>query len=111
MSTAVQDLASAGGIAEWRALRLDPAWMAAKLAADGAASLLAEYADAGLDPELSLIYGALRLSLPVLEADPRQLAGQLRGRLLGCQRPAIQALLAAVRPAGHCPRLRPLTQR
>ncbi|HMA33966.1 MAG TPA: NB-ARC domain-containing protein [Chloroflexia bacterium] len=101
-------LAGAGRAAAWRALRLDATWLAAKLAATDAAGLLADYADAGPDPDLSLVGGALRLALPALAADPAQLAGQLRGRLLASERPAIQALVAAVRPPWGGLWLRPL---
>src|SRR4051794_22363699 len=108
MSGLPMNQSEAGGSASWHALRLDPAWMVAKLTTAGADRLLADYADAGLDPDLSLIFYALQLSLPVLQADPSQLAGQLRGRLLASQRPAIQALLAAIRPPGAGLWLRPL---
>src|SRR6516164_9527359 len=90
-----------------RAMRRDASWMADKLAASGAKALVAEYAGSK-DPDLALIHGALKLAMPVLAEDPRQLAGQLRGRMLGINRPAIQELLAAIHPPGSGLWLRPL---
>ena len=57
---------------------------------------------------MDAVHGALQLSVHVLSRDPKQLAGQLVGRLLGRSEPSISALVDAAHPFdGHpwlCPR-------
>ena len=57
---------------------------------------------------LKLIQSAIELATNVLTNDPRQLAGQLWGRLLSFQQPEIQAMLAQTQQLGYA-WLRPLT--
>ena len=55
-----------------------------------------------------MLAGALRLSAHVLSHQPRQLAGQLLGRLSSADGPAIGALLGAARAGADRPSLAPL---
>ena len=60
------------------------------------------------DAEARKLAGALRLSAHVLNHQPRQLAGQLLGRLSSADGPAIGALLGAARTGADRPSLVPL---
>ncbi len=59
---------------------------------------------------LKLIQGALRLSAHILIQDPKQLAGQLLGRLLSFNQPEIQTCLQQAKQWEGTPWLRPLEQ-
>lgn len=74
-------LAQAGQQDQLRQLLLDPQWLRAKLAATDVHSLLQDFEQATNDPDLGAVRHSLRLSLPVLAADPDQFAEQLRARV------------------------------
>src|SRR5205814_376323 len=61
------------------------------------------------DADLGLVQGAIRLSSHVLARDKSQLRGQLHGRLLSSDVPAIQEFLSRPDPPEAVPWLRPLT--
>ena len=102
-------LRHAGRITELRALLLDLDWMSAKLAAGDVSGLLADYDTLPSDPAARLVAAALRLSAPVLAGDPRELPGQLTGRLAGQRDPKLRDLLQRTRRWTANPWLRPLT--
>jgi hypothetical protein len=58
--------------------------------------LIADYDYLADEEEFRLIQSAIRLSAHVLIRDKHQLAAQLTGRLLGSEKPDIQALIARV---------------
>ena len=91
-----------------RALLVDFDWMMAKLKGTDIQSLIADYDYLDKEADLRLIQSALRLSAHVLVRDSRQLAGQLVGRLLGNNAPAIQALLKKTSENEALAWLRPL---
>ncbi len=76
-------LRGAGRKNELRNLLIDSDWLAAKMKAEGLASLLADFEHFAEDDSLMLVRGALRLSASHLELDPSLLRSQLRGRLRG----------------------------
>jgi len=86
-------LKEGGRTTELRQLLFNFDWLQAKLAATDARALIADYDYLADDEDLLLIVSAIRLSAHVLARDPRQLAGQLIGRLLGNRTPSIQGLL------------------
>src|SRR5262249_23827192 len=90
-------------------LLLDPAWLRAKLDATDPSALLADFDELPDDADLRLVGGAIRLSAHVLAHDKDQLRGQLLGRLLAFQAPAIQEFVGRLgeREAGFW--LRPST--
>src|SRR5262245_47392952 len=88
-------------------------WIKAKLHANRASELHASYQPESSDESVQLVGRAIALSLPVLEADPRELARQLFGRL-GCLKDEAAAKLAAAAradgdfsPAPRWPNLTP----
>lgn len=87
----------------------DPRWMQAKLRTTDVNALIADYEYLKPSAEIELLQGALRLSVPVLAEDARQLAGQMVGRLLPYRdSPAIRQFIAEVSAAAAEPWLRPL---
>ena len=58
---------------------------------------------------IEAVYGALKLSAPVLDTDPYLLAGQLVGRLLGRPEPTIRTLLDTAEASNDRPWLCPTT--
>jgi WD40 repeat protein len=101
-------LAKAGREEDLRRLLLDFDYLHAKVGATDPNALIADYEYLPEDKNLQLAQSAIRLSADILASDPRQLAEQLTGRLLGNIAPTIQALLkqAAERKASAW--LRPL---
>jgi WD40 repeat protein len=101
-------LQRAGRAGELQALLLDLGWMHAKVVLGDIPGLLADYGTLPIDPAVSLVAGALRLSVHVLAGDPGQLPSQLTGRLADQDDPQLRDLLQRARrwPA---PWLRPLT--
>ena len=67
--------------------------MMAKLEKADIQSLLADYGYSANEPCLHLVRDTLRLSAHALAQEPRQLASQLTGRLLGIGDHDIQGLL------------------
>jgi WD40 repeat protein len=90
-------LASAGRYNELEHLLTTFAWLDLGLQVRDLTSLLADYANAPPQENISAVHQALQISAHALAADPRQLAGQLIGRLLDHSDPAIQALTADAR--------------
>ncbi|MEG4986618.1 WD40 repeat domain-containing protein, partial [Microcoleus sp. BR0-C5] len=95
----------------------DFGFMQMKLEALGVQALIDDYdfarnSDVLLTQEqsqtLRLIQGAIRKSAHVLEKDKTQLAGQLLGRLLDCEMPGIQGMLAQAKEWKDALWLRPL---
>jgi APAF-1 helical domain len=86
-------LAEVGRDGDLRTLLLNFNWLQTKLETIGVVSLIADYDYLAHDEELRTLQSAIRLSAHVLALDPRQLAGQLTGRLLGDRTPSIQVLL------------------
>jgi WD40 repeat protein len=76
-----------------RTVLLDFHWLQAKLEASDVNALIADYDYLPEDKNLQLVQSAIRLSAHVVARDPRLLAGQLIGRLLGDTSSEIQALL------------------
>ena len=85
-------------------------WLQAKLEATDMISLIADYDYLPEDKDLRTVQSAIRLSAHVLARDPRQLAGQLTGRLLGNRTPSIQALVNQAAEWKTWPWLRPLNR-
>src|SRR5262249_53891715 len=92
-----------------RQLLLNFNYIEAKLTATDINALIADYEYLAEEKELHLVQAALQLSAHVLADDPRQLAGQLTGRLLGNVAHNIQALLKQAAETKTWPWLRPLT--
>jgi len=86
-------LVKAGRNEDLRRLLLNFDYLHGKLFATDANALIADYDYLPEDKDLQLVQSALRLSAHVLARDPRQLAGQLVGRLQSEQAPEIKALL------------------
>jgi APAF-1 helical domain/WD domain, G-beta repeat len=86
-------LVEAGRLDDLKALLADYDWLAAKLTAADAPSVLADYQRAPDEPHLGLIGRALRLSAGALARDPHHLSSQLLGRLRGVEDRRVQALL------------------
>jgi hypothetical protein len=101
-------LKEAGKTGELHQLLLTFDWLQTKLKATDALALIADYDYLADEEDLSAIQSAIRLSAHVLARDPRQLAGQLTGRLLGHPAPNIQALLKQAAERHALPWLRPL---
>ncbi len=101
-------LAEAGPVEEHRALLFDYRWLRRKLEVAGVNSLIADLERLEGDGEAGRVAGALRLSAHVLNDDPRQLAGQLLGRLAPGDGPAIAELLSAARALADHPALLPI---
>src|SRR5271165_2613313 len=98
----------AGRNDDLRRLLLNFNWLQAKLTATDTNAPIADYDYLLEDKDLQLVQSALRLSAHVLARDPRQLAGQLTGRLLSNTSPGIQALLKQAAERKGWPWLRPL---
>ncbi|MFW6105672.1 MAG: hypothetical protein ACOC7P_03730, partial [Chloroflexota bacterium] len=97
------------------------AFIKTKLKALGIYILIDDYALASLFPwqeiaantieeaeVLRLIKGALQLSAGVVGRDPRQLAGQITGRMLSLELPDIESFLQSIRKDQFGPWLRPI---
>ncbi|MGW4774661.1 NB-ARC domain-containing protein [Nocardia sp. NPDC004278] len=85
------------------------AWMERKLSVAGISDLLADYSyQRRRSTPVEAAHGALQLSAHTLAHEPRLLAGQLVGRLLGNPEPKICALLDTACPSDEhlwlCPR-------
>ena len=80
---------------ELRAVLTDPAWIEARIAYGPLPDLIPDYKYAG-DPLTQQILRALRMSAPVLAADPTQVRGQLVDRLMGQPDPGITAWAAGL---------------
>jgi len=70
-------------------------YLEAKLTATDANALIADYDYLLEDKDLQLVQSALGLSANVIARDPRQLAGQLTGRLLQNASPKIHGEVSA----------------
>ena len=105
---AAYHLVQAGRKHDLRRLLLNFNYLETKLTATGANALIADYNYLPEDKELQLVQSTLRLSANVIARDPRQLAGQLTGRLLGNTSPEIQVLLRQTAERKGWPWLRPL---
>lgn len=95
MRWASHHLVQAGRKDDLRRLLLDFTYLQVKLTATDLSALISDY-DYFLgdkDEDLELIQSAIRRSAQVLASDPRQLAGQLTGRLLAYTSDSVQALL------------------
>ena len=103
----IRHLRAAGQEEEANRLLSDYAWIRAKLYAVGARHLFSSYLPEPVDPGARLIGRAITLSLPAL-ADPRQLAGQLIGRLAPNDSPGIADLLLQVHQHAERPALLPI---
>ena len=101
-------MVQAGRKDDLRRLFLDFNYLQAKLSATDANALIADYDYLPEDKDLQLVQSAMRLSANVLARDPRQLAGQLTGRLLSNTSPGIEALLKQAAERKGWPWLRPL---
>ena len=90
---------------ELRAVLTDTAWIQARLTHGQLPGLISDYGYAG-DPLTRQILRALRLSAPVLAADPDQVRGQLATRLMGQPDLGITAWAAGLRDQadGQAPR-------
>lgn len=91
-----------------RGVLLNFDFLLAKLEATDVNALIADYEYLPEDSDLRLVQSAIRLSAHVLSRDPRQLPGQLTGRLLGNRSADIQALLRQANERAPWPWLRPL---
>jgi WD40 repeat protein len=103
-------LSQAGRSLELRALLLDYRWLQAKLDNVGVEPLLHDYTHPHSDSVLNLVEGALRLSAHVVSRDPRQLAGQLVGRLIGEPEAELRLLCNHAEQLAPRPCLIPQTQ-
>jgi WD40 repeat protein len=101
-------LAEAGLAGDLRTLLLNFNWLQTKLEATDVNALIADYDFLADEKEFRLLQSAIRLSAHVVGHDPRQLAGQLIGRLLRNTSPSIQALLKEAAERKAWPWLRPL---
>ena len=74
-------LAKAGLVDELQSLQFDLAWLRRKLAARGANALITDTRLCAHDGELQLLGRVIRMSVHMLNREPRQLEAQLLGRL------------------------------
>ena len=96
-------LIEAGETAKLLILLINYEWLWTKLNATDINKLLADFQILGsiepafkqLEDPLNLVESALRLSSHILVRDKKQLAGQLRGRLLSCENEYIKRLCSA----------------
>ncbi len=102
-------LAQAGRKDDLHRLLLNFNYLEGKLAATDPNALIADYDYFAGEVDLRLIQASIRLSAHIVARDPRQLAGQLIGRLLGNKTPSIQVLLKLAAGGKPWPWLRPLT--
>jgi WD40 repeat protein len=98
----------AGRKDDLRQLLLSFNWLQAKLAATDTNALIADYDFLPEDKDSQLVQSAIRLSAHVLASDPRQLAAQLLGRLLGHRTIQIRSLLKQAKEWKTSHWLRPL---
>jgi WD40 repeat protein len=89
-------LAAAGMDMELAALLAAPAWMEAKLQATSFPDLLADYRAAAGGSAPDLIRRSLEMSTRALSRSPRQLRGQVLGRLLDVKEPAARTLATSL---------------
>jgi len=101
-------LPEAGWADERRALVFDYPWLRRKLEVAGVNRLIEDLEPLRDDAEARMLAGTLRLSAHVVNHQPRQLAGQLLGRLSSADGPAIGALLSAACTGADRPSLAPL---
>ena len=96
-------LKEAGRGEELQELLLDFDWLQAKLDATDVNTLMDDYALAA-DGDLQLVKRAIQMSAHILVHDPKQLAGQVLGRMLSQESPRIQSMLkqAAQYKASPC---------
>jgi len=93
-----QHLSDADDRATLDALLLDPQWLVAKLAATRSPlALVSDYAQYGQGQMHNFIGQTLRLIMPILARDQRQLLPQLLGRLMMVQTPSAVQFLAEAR--------------
>src|SRR5271165_1125775 len=92
---AAYHLVQAGRNDDLRRLLLNFNYLEAKLTATDANALIADYDYLLEDKDLQLVQSALGLSANVIARDPRQLAGQLTGRLLQNASPKIHGEVSA----------------
>ncbi len=105
-----EHLIAAGRRDELRSLLFDFRWLQAKLDATEPVALLNDFEqlDVSQDEPARLLAGALQLSSHVLSTRPKELASQLRGRLLRVGLPDIDELAERARGIGPRPALLPL---
>lgn len=89
----VHHLVGAGRTDAMRDLLLDPQWLEHRLAAVNVEALLGDFTHAPDAEPHRTVRETLRRSERVLAADARQLAGQLRGRLLSARVPGLAPVL------------------
>lgn len=102
-------LAAAGELASFRGLLVDSDYLHAKLEAAGIFALIEDF-DAAGDPALHPVREALWLSIQALGENPRELAGQLFGRLTCQEAPFLEDLAAGQREPWLRPRSPSLTR-
>src|SRR5579885_3160496 len=100
-------LAQAGRLKELEDLLFDYRWLEAKLRAAGVGRVIRAYDWLPAEPAAWLAASALVVSGHVIREDPRQLAGQLAGRLSCGEDPRLDQLLKSSVTAGPRPWLRP----
>jgi WD40 repeat protein len=88
---------------------LDGRWLRARLPEVGLDGVLADLGLFREEPEVAEVLWALELSAIALAADPRQLSGQLVGRLMGSRWPRVRGLIATLEGGAGGPWLRPRT--
>ncbi len=94
-------LAQVGRKQELRALLLDFSWLQNKLRTTSVTALILDYDLLAFNDDLELVKGALCLAAHVLAGDPKQLAGQLLGRIrIPGETPDLDLLLQRARDSG-----------
>ena len=93
----IRHLRAAGQDQEADALLVDYDWIRAKLRATGASDLFGDYLPESPDEFARLVGRAIRLSLPALTANPRELPRQLFGRIGNLDHEAARAIVAAAK--------------
>ncbi len=101
-------LVEAGRPHALRRLLFDFDWLMAKLAAAGVRSLQLDFERLAGDEAVDITAGAVRLAAQALALNPKQLPGQICGRLLARLEPEIVALRAQAGRWQQSPWLRPL---
>jgi WD40 repeat protein len=102
-------LGKAGRDTERRALLFDFEWLLAKLEGTDIQSLIADYDYMAKDADLEVLQSVLRRSAHILAANPRELPGQLLGRLIPNLRQDIDGLRTRASEHKSFPWLRPLS--
>lgn len=103
-------MAAASRSEDLLALLHNYSWLREKLLKIDVNALLRDFDLASFDDSARLVQQAIRQSVHVIHADPKQLAGQLWGRLAHKSSPPIEALLAQIKREETEPWLRPLAQ-